>query len=488
MNGNEIKHLIESFMFKLLGISKRNIDDCTKKDIFLLSNQKETIFYNKDFLFFHHPYDKTGYKIAVNEAYSNVNYQIERQVFDALLDKIDYCIKIPNMSFVEKEAIYKIALETELIASLLDQTKDKVTSIVELLQKLKLWSLKSYEGKKVPYAFIIDSFESGKRELNYLKFLDSDFSATITDGITSIISLDLECNFVAYNSIIKEKRIVSADLSNKKAVPQRFAQILSNEVIGKRLGIFLLTNGDIFLAKDSEILYVYRNSQWINFSGERYGLMLRTITDKRQLNLFNKENPDLFSTELFSTILDVSFSHAGGILAVVKKQQFIDSSSLSIMDDYSKLFDPSETSFESYKNDLHNRFKNEMFEKIVKKGEPLTEKQEKYIENEFEKRMMKRMAIETMLIDENGNHIIDFVDMNRKLRAELVGMDGATIIDENGRLISFGAIIQNDKGSSGGGRGAATSKLSNFGGFATKISTDGYIELYIEGEISYQIK
>lgn len=66
-------------------------------------------------------------------------------------------------------------------------------------------------------------------------------------------------------------------------------------------------------------------------------------------------------------------------------------------------------------------------------------------------------------------------------------MDGATILDKNGDVISFGAIIQNDSGSYGGGRGAAARKLSNYG-LAIKISTDGYIEVYINGHVKYRMK
>ena len=86
------------------------------------------------------------------------------------------------------------------------------------------------------------------------------------------------------------------------------------------------------------------------------------------------------------------------------------------------------------------------------------------------------------------NKKILFSDIDRKLRAELCGLDGATILDLQGHVIAFGAIIQNNSGSSGGGRGAAASRLSDFDGFATKISTDGYIELYRQGEVCYQIK
>ncbi len=66
-------------------------------------------------------------------------------------------------------------------------------------------------------------------------------------------------------------------------------------------------------------------------------------------------------------------------------------------------------------------------------------------------------------------------------------MDGATIIDFKGNLISVGAIIQNDSGSYGGGRGAAAKKMSNFG-IAIKISTDGYIEVYKKEKIIYKKK
>jgi DNA integrity scanning protein DisA with diadenylate cyclase activity len=73
-------------------------------------------------------------------------------------------------------------------------------------------------------------------------------------------------------------------------------------------------------------------------------------------------------------------------------------------------------------------------------------------------------------------------------RSELSGLDGATIMDEDGNLLAVGAIIRNDAGSSGGGRGSAAKKLSKYGGFSIKISTDGYIELFVNGANVYSIK
>ena len=66
-------------------------------------------------------------------------------------------------------------------------------------------------------------------------------------------------------------------------------------------------------------------------------------------------------------------------------------------------------------------------------------------------------------------------------------LDGACVIDNIGQVYSFGAIIQNESGSSGGGRGAAAKKLSEYG-MAIKISTDGYIEVFVNQNKVYVIK
>ena len=69
----------------------------------------------------------------------------------------------------------------------------------------------------------------------------------------------------------------------------------------------------------------------------------------------------------------------------------------------------------------------------------------------------------------------------------MIALDGACILDCKGGVYSFGAIIRNESGSSGGGRGAAAKKLSSYG-MAIKISTDGYIEVYVNRELVYEIK
>jgi hypothetical protein len=67
-----------------------------------------------------------------------------------------------------------------------------------------------------------------------------------------------------------------------------------------------------------------------------------------------------------------------------------------------------------------------------------------------------------------------FQDLDRRLRQELVAIDGATIIDHRGRVLAVGAILRILGGSTGGGRLAAAIALGTLG-VGIKVSQDGAI-------------
>ncbi|NEJ76386.1 hypothetical protein GR268_06755 [Rhizobium leguminosarum] len=68
-------------------------------------------------------------------------------------------------------------------------------------------------------------------------------------------------------------------------------------------------------------------------------------------------------------------------------------------------------------------------------------------------------------------------ELERTLRQELVAIDGATIVNHEGEIISVGAILKIDGGSTGGGRTAAAKQLAQFG-LGIKVSQDGAISGY----------
>ncbi len=67
-----------------------------------------------------------------------------------------------------------------------------------------------------------------------------------------------------------------------------------------------------------------------------------------------------------------------------------------------------------------------------------------------------------------------FHELDRRLRADLLGIDGATVIDHDGNILCIGAIIEIEAGSSGGGRLAAAKTLGRYG-VSMKVSMDSTI-------------
>jgi hypothetical protein len=76
-----------------------------------------------------------------------------------------------------------------------------------------------------------------------------------------------------------------------------------------------------------------------------------------------------------------------------------------------------------------------------------------------------------------------FQDLDRRVRLELLSMDGVVIMDHRGQLLAAGAIVQIDAGSSsGGGRSAAAQRLSKTG-LGIKVSADGPITAFKSGSV-----
>lgn len=73
----------------------------------------------------------------------------------------------------------------------------------------------------------------------------------------------------------------------------------------------------------------------------------------------------------------------------------------------------------------------------------------------------------------------EFQKLDRRLRQELLALDGATVLDHKGNIVAVGAIISLPAGSEKGGRTAAAKKGSELG-LGIKISQDGAISVFKE--------
>ena len=143
-------------------------------------------------------------------------------------------------------------------------------------------------------------------------------------------------------------------------------------------------------------------------------------------------------------MLDVAFSHTGGCIAIIRDEHISEIKKNNLSKD----------------DDIEGEISTD-----IKRGE-------------------KRKTIQALVKAGNINGADSFFKLDRKLRHELLGLDGATLIDNQGRIIATGAIVRVNGGSDSGGRKAAAMELSKYG-LAVKISMDGSIEGFKEGNCFY---
>lgn len=468
----EYRFFIENYLFRLLGLVKKQLkNDCVELDegAGYVVQVEDTIYFTV-----------SGWRLFRLDldgapGLTEDNVKLANRIIQEFLSLSEYKrtgnkrqndsypnVKDHPIAFeVYRDRMCKRAIEQGICHWILgDYESDNIELFFSVLEE---WAVKTYEGKNVTLGFIINLAEKSTFNCAYgdwLSFMKDDSVAVLTDCIHSVIELDRDCNYLRHISVSEYDRLQECELNCR--VPIRFTQVIRNHVTKDKVGIFLLNNGDILLAKNGAICFLKRNLQWLNLSYEAFSNALEPFISEYKIT-----DTQLIES-VFASVLDISFSHAGGIIALVDTPW-----------GYRKGANLSESGILNPCDDLQNRKTDEeIYRDLLKRINAGNMKAKK---EEANKRMLKRNVIKSLVAEKK------FDKIDRKLRSELMALDGACILNCSGDVHSFGAIIQNDCGSSGGGRGAAASKLSAYG-MAVKISTDGYIELYIDESVEYAIK
>lgn len=336
-----------------------------------------------------------------------------------------------------KKSALNLAYELGICEWLTSCENDAVVLHTVITQIIN-WSCRTYEGKKVPFGIVINFAEKTNNEADYLNFLNNDSSAVFTDGIFSGILLDRKghvLSFLTRNTVPSE----SENQKKQMFVPYQFEDI-TKHCTNSAIGVMALKNGEIILVKEQAITFAKRGNKWINFNWERVYHSLRPYFKKDK----SLTEDDIYRKiqELYCTMLDVSFAHSGGCIAIV----------------------------------IPEKENQDEVGKIIKERIDLCDKGEFLSGISAESK--EKMIIMSYLLSYQTSEIQSFFNIDRVLRKEIIGLDGATVISLNGSFYCAGSIVAVTSDSSGGGgRTAAAKKLSSLG-VGIKISEDGYIEAY----------
>jgi len=345
-------------------------------------------------------------------------------------------------SYSNLNSEYTEILITNALNNAIARTLSSVSSqtIIRVINALVSFSERTYEGKNISYGVIInDSIKCDNRtnNLSFAEFIDTISSTVLTDGFESFIEIDSEGYVLKYIQLNSEK-------NNLGLAPYDNTRIL--EYCGdNNIGIVLNKKGEILIFHDGELKYTKHGRRWNAYNHKE---TIRLIYDR-------SENDNLlFAKSVYLTALDTSFSSTGGIIS------FLD------------------------ENEVQNALVHVNIRDIVNEKYFNIKRELMKEENDPEYERIKDLSFDEFLRDEENvkscaiNRIIGgrkFFMLYRKLRQELVSIDGATIIDYNGDLVAVGAIVKIEAGSTGGGRLAAAKTLSHYG-ISIEISSDASIK------------
>ncbi len=180
-----------------------------------------------------------------------------------------------------------------------------------------------------------------------------------------------------------------------------------------RIALVLNRMGEILVIRDAQLVFARRNGRWYFMTHEPVITQMKGCQDQE------------VRRAIYASCLDASFARTGACVGIVSSGNM-------------------------------SRLKN-----IVPKDADHVGNQQS------EKASFLRTVI--------GNGPIHNLD--RRLRLELLSIDGATVVDYKGNIMAVGAILNIPGGSSGGGRLAAAIALSEYG-TGIKVSQDGGIRGY----------
>lgn len=370
--------------------------------------------------------------------------KFEIQLVRSILEELNNVYKYNIVEEAYKRSLQQYALERAICRSITDKSTD---TLLTLIYELSLWGSKTYEGIRPTFAFIVSPRninDKTKTPIHFTKMISRDFSTMLSDGVNGVIFINSKGMLINYFNLpnISDQNVYA---------PYDYVKMAKACQKG-RVGVALINNGDLLIFSEGELVFAKRRGYWSSFSHEE---IIQKISDRTGQGV---------QESVYLSALDVSFSHTGACICYLRKDQ--EKMVLKHIDIYDLLYE-----------DVYNMKLEMLREEHLIKNLELESKMEEPDSFEYEENFNDFLKTDKAVKACSLIKIIGgkrFHELDRKLRTDLLGVDGATIVAHDGRILCVGAIVKIEAGSSGGGRLAAARTLGKYG-VSMKVSMDSTI-------------
>lgn len=369
------------------------------------------------------------------------------------LDQIS-ALGLQEQSFTK--VLQENAIEKAICDSICDGDSSK--SMFGIINHLENWSARTYEGNRVAIGIILNlSSEAPENSLGYDEVMNQDFFSLLSDGEKSYVEFDKKGDLLGYVQLDKVKKV--------PCIAPCAYEMIARYCNERRIGIVLTTYGDLLIFKNRNLLFAKRLGSWNIYSHEE---VIQLLSNRGSYSLKD------IRRSVYYTALDTSFAYCGGCLVYLNKDGVLGALS------HINAHDILNEKYYLMKRDIE-------IENAQKTGNKkiLATVENQYCES-YEDFLAQNKCIKARTIKKIiGNR--PFHELSRKLRSEIVGMDGATVVDSDGTIVAVGAILKIEAGSEGGGRLAAATTLGKYG-VSIKISQDGLLKAFYPERKSGKVK
>ncbi len=374
-----------------------------------------------------------NYRVIIKRAQPFKNF--EMQLIKSIIEEMNK-FNESNINDDYKKGFKNLIIEKAICKSLTN-TSSKTLGL--LLNEMSYWGQRTYEGKSTTLGFIVTNKKMGSKtnaNIHISKFLEKDFAALLTDGKSSFIEISADgylSNYISYAKVIDHNLFA----------PFRFLKLASLST-GSKIGISLNEQGDVLVFKNKSLLFAKKGGVWICYSHEE-------IVGKLAEQAGEYED---VRKAIYLSALDTSFLRSGGCIVHINSGD-----SFNVL----RHIDEADVFYkESYDHIQQSKINQSFFSDLDGKNEEI----QSFEDFLHEEKCAKTASLKKLIAGRK------FQELDRKFRQELIAIDGAVIIDYDGKILAVGAIVKIEAGSTGGGRLAAAKTLSNYG-ISIKISNDG---------------
>jgi len=304
-------------------------------------------------------------------------------------------------------------------------------SVSSLLSALHTMSEQTYENKALVFGCVLDpEFETLGNSPRFPElFLTAKKYKALSDGYRTAYHVAGDGGVIDFVDL---ERVGSPPLTERYYFPG-WTEAMARVSRSRRCGITLTRLGDILVFDEGALRLTYRYGRWRYWN---HAHVVKLLRDRARAQRVPPQIVGSVVGSIYRAALDISFRRTGGLFVLLHN-----------------------------KKHLHH---------IVREGDAIGDDNRDRADRDFD------LIVETHKMQ----------SLPRAVAVELASLDGATVLANSGHILAYGAVLQpKKKGNlrqSEGSRTKAAIGASNYG-LAIKISSDGDITTYFDGEEFFRI-